>query len=292
MRGSPSTTATFDNEVFYYISQTLFRYRLIDVNELVDNVLTVQRTKVAEAKAWDIRGPACPTITGCCPASKTTRAWLRWRLPGATWHYWWQAQALDCVLDGVEAVSGKVSEELARDGAIALALAMLGISIYIWFRFEWQFGVGALDLERALTEGRKSFEPGLQARAHRGQGGEDQQMAVAEEERPATVTGERRPGSVGLPLPGVSVRLLDPEGRDILDPIGAPQHVYTETARRIRELGEAVAQPRIIAMTANAFGEDRDECLAAGMNDHIAKPVDASTLYETLLRWLPACEVG
>jgi preprotein translocase subunit SecF len=44
----------------------------------------------------------------------------------------------------VETVSGKVSSELIRDGALAMALAMLGISIYIWFRFEWQFGVGAL----------------------------------------------------------------------------------------------------------------------------------------------------
>ncbi|PZU50619.1 MAG: protein translocase subunit SecF [Sphingomonas sp.] len=44
----------------------------------------------------------------------------------------------------VETVSGKVSNELIRDGALAMALAMLGISIYIWFRFEWQFGVGAL----------------------------------------------------------------------------------------------------------------------------------------------------
>lgn len=43
-----------------------------------------------------------------------------------------------------EAVSGKVSEELARDGLLAITLAMLGIAIYIWFRFEWQFGVGAL----------------------------------------------------------------------------------------------------------------------------------------------------
>jgi preprotein translocase subunit SecF len=43
-----------------------------------------------------------------------------------------------------EAVSGKVSEELARDGALSITLAMIGIAIYIWFRFEWQFGVGAL----------------------------------------------------------------------------------------------------------------------------------------------------
>jgi len=47
-------------------------------------------------------------------------------------------------VDAVETVSGKVSEELATDGALAIALAMLGIAVYIWFRFEWQFGVGAL----------------------------------------------------------------------------------------------------------------------------------------------------
>jgi preprotein translocase subunit SecF len=47
-------------------------------------------------------------------------------------------------VESVETVSGKVSEELAWDGALALGLAMLGIAAYIWIRFEWQFGVGAL----------------------------------------------------------------------------------------------------------------------------------------------------
>ncbi|HEX8938495.1 MAG TPA: protein translocase subunit SecF [Sphingomicrobium sp.] len=47
-------------------------------------------------------------------------------------------------LDAGESVSGKVSEELAKDSAMAIAFAMIGIAIYIWFRFEWQFGVGAL----------------------------------------------------------------------------------------------------------------------------------------------------
>jgi preprotein translocase subunit SecF len=47
-------------------------------------------------------------------------------------------------VDAGESVSGKVSEELASEGAKAIIFAMVGIAIYIWFRFEWQFGVGAL----------------------------------------------------------------------------------------------------------------------------------------------------
>jgi preprotein translocase subunit SecF len=47
-------------------------------------------------------------------------------------------------VSAVETVSGKVSGELFRQGAWALGLAMVAISLYIWFRFEWQFGVGAL----------------------------------------------------------------------------------------------------------------------------------------------------
>jgi PAS domain S-box-containing protein len=48
----------------------------------------------------------------------------------------------------------------------------------------------------------------------------------------------------------------------------------------------------IVAMTANAFEDDRRACLAAGMNDHLAKPVDPDRLYRTLERWIPVARSG
>ena len=58
-----------------------------------------------------------------------------------------------------------------------------------------------------------------------------------------------------------------------------------DATRAIRALPANIQTP-IVAMTANAFDEDRQDCLDAGMNDHVAKPVDPNKLYETVLAWL------
>jgi signal transduction histidine kinase len=58
-----------------------------------------------------------------------------------------------------------------------------------------------------------------------------------------------------------------------------------EAALAIRQLPGRENLP-ILAMTANAFAEDKARCFAAGMNDFITKPIDPILLFGTLLKWL------
>jgi two-component system sensor histidine kinase/response regulator len=58
-----------------------------------------------------------------------------------------------------------------------------------------------------------------------------------------------------------------------------------DATQAIRALPGYASTP-ILAMTANAFDEDRQICINAGMNDHIGKPVEPEVVFETLLKWL------
>ena len=90
-------------------------------------------------------------------------------------------------------------------------------------------------------------------------------------------------------------------GKDALDMIEAEPDKYDivfmdmqmpkmnglEATQRIRELPENAARKiPIIAMTANVFKEDIEKCLAAGMNDHIGKPLDVKEVLEKLRKYI------
>nr|WP_319493449.1 PAS domain S-box protein [uncultured Desulfobacter sp.] len=64
---------------------------------------------------------------------------------------------------------------------------------------------------------------------------------------------------------------------------------YQATARiRAPETGVLNSDIPIIAMTAHAMQGDREQCLSAGMNDYVSKPIDKTELAKVLKRWLPA----
>ncbi|HWR41285.1 MAG TPA: response regulator [Patescibacteria group bacterium] len=84
----------------------------------------------------------------------------------------------------------------------------------------------------------------------------------------------------------IAVKMVQEQSYDlVLMDMMMPEMDGITATREIRKESRFDRLP-IVAMTANAMNEDRDKCLEAGMNDHVAKPIDPEALFLTLFQWL------
>jgi CheY-like chemotaxis protein len=85
------------------------------------------------------------------------------------------------------------------------------------------------------------------------------------------------------------IRILETANYElVLMDVQMPEMDGFEATRRIRDPRSNVRDHHvpIIAVTAYAMPEDRERCLAAGMNDYLAKPISLAVLKDALARWL------
>jgi signal transduction histidine kinase/DNA-binding response OmpR family regulator/HPt (histidine-containing phosphotransfer) domain-containing protein len=142
-------------------------------------------------------------------------------------------------------------------------------------------------LERALAGGETREQRGAVRTAHFGTG--DLRILLAEDNKVNQRVGLLLLERLGYraDLAGNGLEVIEAIKRVpydvILMDVRMPEMDGLEATRRIRARTD-VAQPHIVAMTASVFADDRADCLAAGMDDHVAKPVRMEELVAALAR--------